>query len=247
MRLDETLRRAYRALDGIPIVGTDMRKLADRSLRPVYLGCHARVTLLRKRYGRGVYGAVWRNTRSGYERFYGDAELLDEYMTPERIGFYDAVAEVCAALRPSSVIDVGCGTGHLLAAISDRLRGGIELVGVDFAASGIARLAELLPEAEGVVADIATLDLGERAFDLVVCTEVLEHLREPDHAVRVLDLLRRPGRGVIVITVPDGVHDTYEGHVNFWTDATLEALLAPFGVVEIGRVGPSDDLLAVVR
>ena len=201
---------------------------------------------MRNRHGRGVYAAVWRNTKDGYERLYADSELLEEYETPDRAAFHAAVATICAGFQPASVVDVGCGAGHLLAQIDERMSGRAELVGVDHAVSGIERLRQRLPGAEGIVADIGQLDLGDRRFDLVVCTEVLEHLDEPAVAVSALGRLRAVD-GVVVVTVPDGAHDTWEGHVNFWTDAELAALLAPIGGVEVDRIGPTDDLLAIVR
>jgi 2-polyprenyl-3-methyl-5-hydroxy-6-metoxy-1,4-benzoquinol methylase len=244
--VEAALRRAYRGLGALPVVGQPAKKVADAAVRPAYLGLRGRLTLMRRRYGSGAYAAVWRNTQSGYERLYGDPALIDEYLTAERLAFYDAVAEVCVALQPASVVDVGCGAGNLLAAISARSEGNVELVGIDHAPAGIARLADALPDAEGIVADLRTVDLGGRKFELVVCSEVLEHLRDPNQAVHVLGALRRPG-GTIVITVPDGACDTYEGHVNFWTESTLASLLAPAGVVDVQRIGPSGDLLAIVR
>lgn len=51
-----------------------------------------------------------------------------------------------------------------------------------------------------ILADLHDLPLAEGAFDFVVCTEVLEHVRDP---VRVLEELRRvlrPGGGLLLTT-----------------------------------------------
>ena len=55
--------------------------------------------------------------------------------------------------------------------------------------------------AADVVADLHNLPLAECSFDFVLCTEVLEHLANPERALRELRRVLRPG-GRILITVP---------------------------------------------
>jgi 2-polyprenyl-3-methyl-5-hydroxy-6-metoxy-1,4-benzoquinol methylase len=183
-----------------------------------------------------------RNTRRGYDKFFGSDEYLRQYLDEERLRFFREVADVCAALRPDSVLDVGCGTGHLLAEIAER-GAATRLVGFDHSKQAIRRARRLVPEAELIVADLFKLSLAEE-FDLITCTEVLEHLRRPDHAMRVLVGCCRPG-GHVVITVPDGAVDTWEGHVNFWDEHQLQGFLRPYGLQQVRRA--TGDLLAVCR
>ena len=246
MGLKHLLRRAYRGLGSVPVVGRAARATADALVKPAAIRVEAWAFGMRQRHGRGAYAATVSNTRSGYDRLYREPALLREYLTAERSSFYEALAGYCVTYRPRSLVDVGCGSGHLLSAISDRLGADVELVGIDHAPSGIDRLGELVPNAEGIVADIVDLDLGGRTFDLVVCSEVLEQLEEPRVALSTLERLRSPG-GTILITVPDGEQDSFAGHVNFWSDAGLARFLAPVGVAEVRRIGPSDDLLAILR
>jgi len=167
-----------------------------------------------------------RNTRRAYQRVYRDRRLLDEYLAPSRLRFYEEVADACAGFEPRRVVDVGCGTGHLLAALSERIQ--LErAVGVDHAAAGLVVGRALLPAAEFVEADIYHLRLAE-AFDLVVCTEVLEHLKGPERALETLARLCADD-GVILVTVPDGRDDEFEGHVNFWGPDEFRALLSGYG------------------
>jgi 2-polyprenyl-3-methyl-5-hydroxy-6-metoxy-1,4-benzoquinol methylase len=193
---------------------------------------------------RSVKVVARRNDRRGFERIYSDADLRAEYLGPARLAFYDEVAAICKGLNPKMVIDVGCGTGHLLAAVARECAGVRQLVGVDYAKAAIEQLRSVVPEAQGVVASIYDLDLGER-FDLVLCTEVLEHLREPSRALGVLRSLCRSG-GHLVLSVPDGETDDYEGHLNFWDARAFEAFLSAVGdtVVRRSREG---DLIGVVR
>jgi 2-polyprenyl-3-methyl-5-hydroxy-6-metoxy-1,4-benzoquinol methylase len=186
-----------------------------------------------------------RNTRRAYERVYADDTLMNEYLTPERLDFYEEVTDLCAPWRPRSVIDLGCGTGNLLHAIVQRTSP-IRVVGIDHAAAGILRARQLVPSGEFEARDMYELDCDE-TFELVLCTEVLEHLANPDSIMRVLTRLCA-STGAIVITVPDGAVDSWEGHRNFWTEPELATFLQKYGRVDVSRMPRAETtLLAVVR
>ena len=170
-------------------------------------------TDLRNRHARTASNITRRNSRSAYRRVYGDERLLAEYLTPHRLRWYDDTVEACLPLRPRRVVDVGCGTGDLLHRLADRTD--LEyVVGIDYASSGLDRARRLLPDARFIEADICRFRLPE-TFDLVLCTEVLEHLSKPAQAMETLVRLCSRA-GTIVVTVPDGAQDAWEGHVNFW-------------------------------
>jgi 2-polyprenyl-3-methyl-5-hydroxy-6-metoxy-1,4-benzoquinol methylase len=67
-------------------------------------------------------------------------------------------------LRPTTVLDAGCGTGRVAIELA---RHGIEVVGADLNASMLDTARGLAPQLEWIEADLATLDLG-RTFDVVV-------------------------------------------------------------------------------
>lgn len=104
------------------------------------------------------------------------------------------------------VLDIGCGAGLLLGSFSDRkwVR-----VGADIDPKAIDAARRRYPDVEFHVAD-ATCDLtqllGEAGFDVVVSTEVIEHVASPAALVRNAHRLLRPG-GVFVLSTP------YHGHL----------------------------------
>jgi 2-polyprenyl-3-methyl-5-hydroxy-6-metoxy-1,4-benzoquinol methylase len=195
---------------------------------------------------RSVKNLTRMNTRQAYEAVYGGADLLAEYLGPERVRFYEEVATVCARLEPSRLIDVGCGTGDLLAAIVSRLPAIEEVVGVDHTEAGLARLSELVPTAGRICGDLFEIDLPSRPFDLVVCTEVLEHLDRPDEALLILSGLCSED-GNVLITVPDGEQDSFEGHVNFWGEEAFRDLVSRYGRADVTRIEGGRTLMALLR
>jgi 2-polyprenyl-3-methyl-5-hydroxy-6-metoxy-1,4-benzoquinol methylase len=183
------------------------------------------------------------NSRRAYDALYGSRALLDEYLDPSRLAFYDEVAAACAELRPASTVDLGCGSGHLLRALLHRLPE-TRALGVDHAPSGIDVARELVPEARFMVGDLYRISPPER-FELVLCTEVLEHLARPREGLeRIVEWCAEGGR--VAITVPDGAWDAFEGHVNFWSEDDLRAFLAPCGLESITRIDEGRTLLAVL-
>jgi 2-polyprenyl-3-methyl-5-hydroxy-6-metoxy-1,4-benzoquinol methylase len=99
---------------------------------------------------------------------------------------------------------VGCGTGAALARLRRthgvRWAGGVELVP---AAAAEAR-AHLDAVWEGDVEELA-LPIPPASLDLVLCLDVLEHLRDPWAAAARLAALLRPG-GALVASVPNAQH-----------------------------------------
>jgi SAM-dependent methyltransferase len=232
-------RRVVVLVKGIPVLGPLVRGLYHACL-----GLRERWRTFRANHAFTVPNVTRRNTRRGYEKLFASDQLLDEYLGSQRMSFYDEVADVCAAFGPREVVDVGCGSGHLLRALADRTPDA-RFVGVDFSKNAIRRARGLLPGARWLVGDAYAPPLGEQRFDLVLCTEVLEHLERPRDA---LDALVRlcARNGHVILTVPDGELDDWEGHVNFWSESDLATFLARVGVPEIRRIDGGRALLAVI-
>jgi len=162
------------------------------------------------------------NTRENMDAFYADPHLMTHYFTKERLAFYERVHQELADLhfKPAEILDVGCGTGHLLARLAE-LYPGAKTCGVDFSREAIDRAHGLHPGSTFEVLSIFEVEKLGRQFDLVICTEVIEHLEDADVAVEKLLDVCRPG-GVVVITVPHGRQDTFPGHFNFWTPESFK-------------------------
>jgi SAM-dependent methyltransferase len=120
--------------------------------------------------------------------------------------------------RIASVLEIGCGTGQFASFLVER--GIANYVGFDFSPQAVALAKERCPSLEFVVADARHSELLHRPdYDVVVCTEVLEHI----HAD--LEVLQRVRPGTrCFLTVPNF---PYPSHVRHF--ATAEAVGTRYG------------------
>lgn len=154
-----------------------------------------------------------------------------------------------ADLRPSTVLDVRCGEGYLTEIIAS-LTGSALVIGLDVdhgflhekAAARVDRL---------VTSRLPNLPFGDRSFDLVVLSEVLEHIEEPGYAIMEV---ARVCRNHAIVTVPleplwrlgNLLRLSYvrrlgntPGHVQHFTTRILTRTLMPhFSRVIVRRVLP---------
>lgn len=126
-----------------------------------------------------------------------------------------------------AITDVGCGYGGLLA-IAHEMYPGAALCGVECAHSAVEFMARRRSYIRGAYADLeaeGTLFAGAvgGSHDIVLCTEVLEHLAWPELALANL-LSLRPSRA-IALTVPQGRLDTASQHINFWSPESWRAFI----------------------
>lgn len=105
------------------------------------------------------------------------------------------------------VLDVGCNTGILLIPLLEK---GVDVVGVDISESDIKKTRKKLKEKDfstklALVADAKKLPFKQNTFDVVLLSDILEHVSCPEmvavEAYRVL----KPG-GYIFATVPNEWH-----------------------------------------
>ena len=108
-------------------------------------------------------------------------------------------------LRGQRVLDVGSSHGGMVMALAEQ---GSQAVGIEIeprrSQVGCERVRELGYEIEWHTGDICDPDLAARLgdFDAVICQDVLEHVMDPQCAIRHLCALLRPG-GIIYLAVPN--------------------------------------------
>ena len=157
------------------------------------------------------------------------------------------IGEVKPGLR---ILDVGCGNGFVCGELIKR---GCTVVGVDLGEQGIrlARIAHPAGRFEVLSADRKIIQqLDEDPFDIVVSTEVVEHLYAPREWALGCHAALKPG-GKLICTTPfhgylknllislAGKWDSHAnplwdgGHIKLWSKQTLSALLQEAGFVNI--------------
>jgi len=162
---------------------------------------------------------------------------------------YAPLVDRLVGLAPGTeyALDVGCGYGALLAALSIRFQQtlGLELDPEIAAAARRAYRVEVAGER------IEALPLSDRSFDLITMNQILEHIEEPRELMAAARRLLAPG-GVLWISVPQGAslgmalrrgrHPTVATHmhVNLFDAGSLRALVEGAGL-RVDRLTSDDD------
>ena len=141
-----------------------------------------------------------------------------------------------------SICDLGCGNGH----ITGRLAAlGYRVTGVDASASGIQIAQRAYPTVEFVHA-LVDRDLNLGQFDLVISSDVIEHLYRPSDLLEAATSQLKPGGQILLGTPYHGylknlmlaatgkldahfsaLHDG--GHIKFFSVNTLSKLMRDHG------------------
>lgn len=157
-----------------------------------------------RHYDSGKNSSVWqsvflRNQRYLYEKWGFDMTYYS-YARSELVSLIEAEREKDAEF---SVLEVGCGLGATLGAIEmlypEAKVHGIEIV------SKVANIGRQLYDI--IEGDIETMQLPykPRQFDYIILGDVLEHLRDPEGALRRLDAFLAED-GCFICSIPNVMH-----------------------------------------
>ena len=154
----------------------------------------------------------------------------------------------------SRILDIGCGNGrHVCEAY--RLRDA-SVAGADLDFKNVLEARERLRFHDQLgehgggtwhlnVADIGHLPYNSRVFDLVICSEVMEHIQDEHAAISELKRVLKPGQ-FLALSVPrnlpervcwllsDEYHQVNQGHVRIYTKEAMIHLFESNGFTLLG-------------
>lgn len=191
--------------------------------------------------------------------YYDSSGFLIRSIEQKRLAI---IEEMMAARRGDRILEVGCGGGHVLRRFPQA-----KLTGVDVSGEMLTKAERNLAgyDFELLKGDIADLGLADESFDGIVCTEVLEHVLEPERILAQMCRVARRGAR-IVVTFPNDVlinrikaairathltslppfrriawgGDHY--HLHVWSVKQMRALLSDYFVVQREAFAPASAL-----
>lgn len=150
--------------------------------------------------------------------------------------FYKKIFFILKSKKIKSVVDIGCGEGFGMEQLYKNHIGN-SYVGLDSSSVALKTAKKIHPQFKYVKGSIYNSPFRDKQFDLVMCSEVLEHLTYPDKAILEL---QRISKKYILISVPfepwfrimnfaRGKYlanlGNHPEHINWWGKRSLRELL----------------------
>lgn len=158
--------------------------------------------------------------------------------------FFTSVSRKIRQIHPVNVFEFGCGEGLFLQELKKR---GLEFdtfVGLDLRRDAVEIAKELHPEHSFVEADLLSWHYPEKSFDLVIASQVLEHLPQPG---KFLERLVAYSSEYLLLTVPwepwfrlmnllrgrdVGRLGNHPEHINQWGMRQFESMVATYASIQ---------------
>jgi len=146
-------------------------------------------------------------------------------------------------INPNSILDIGCGEGEFASQILRIYKG--EYIGTDLSSNMLKKAKKVMPVFKSNVYNLSL----QRKFDLVICLEVLEHLRKPkialkniknvsDTAIISVPFQKLMSLGNLIRGKYIKTLGRYPDHINSWNYISFKHLLKKyFKKVYIQHVG----------
>jgi len=113
---------------------------------------------------------------------------------------FDAIQRYGTA-HPGRALEIGPGSGLYLPLLANRFQ---EVIAADIEDAYLNHANTLVaahPNLRPVVDDITRSRLPQRSFDLILCTEVVEHIADSARAIAEMHRLLKPG-GFLILSTP---------------------------------------------
>lgn len=150
--------------------------------------------------------------------------------------FFSNLISSIKSLKIESILDAGCGEGFTMNKLEENGIGK-KIEGIEYEKDAINFGKKLFPNLIIKQGSIYKLPYRNRSFDVVICTEVLEHLKEPAKAITEM---LRVSKKYLILSVPNDPLFMFSnfirgknlsrfgndpGHINHWNPSGLRRFL----------------------
>lgn len=179
---------------------------------------------------------------SSPDRFYQESKLTDVQAPASMDKYKDIIDFICSKYPGGKLLDVGAGIGSLISILSKK---GINCTGLEPSKeqADYAHALGLKVVNEFLIEDL----FPKKSFDVITLIQVLEHLPDPTHSLKIASQYLREN-GTIIISVPSynnprfllyratGLktlvkRDFIAPHLFYYTPDTLQKIVKAAGLV----------------
>lgn len=170
-----------------------------------------------------VLNAIDYNKQYNANKFYSSKTAITKYYDKSRLNSFNEILQI---VKPeidtfNKIVDAGCGSGWFTNMLTNEFINS-EVCGYDFSETAIEYSKQKYPSVK-----FKTFDLYKKfpyKCDLIFCFSVLEHLKYPKVVIQNF-ATTKTNTGRIILVVPNGKVDTFEGHIHFWSPESWELFL----------------------
>jgi len=172
-----------------------------------------------------------------YHSEYTKSALLKDYSLRSRLHFF----QTHCVTKNARVLDYGCGTGAILTGLKDINKNGS--YGVDVSESAIEFAKSKFADYKWKRVSIGdVLPFSDASFDVVLSSEVIEHVFDVDAYLKELHRVLKPN-GILGLSCPfhgfikdllilvsgqfeNHFHNPYDPHIRFYSVKSIQRVLA---------------------
>jgi SAM-dependent methyltransferase len=157
-----------------------------------------------------IYEAIYKNVKivPGYNRYWNYLETVKSLNNPIEFlaniedtywGVKEALIQIVKNKSQTKILEIGSGLGYLTYSL---IKDGYHAVGLDISETAVKQAKETFGDYY-VCADLFDFSIrSPESFDIVILTEVIEHVDKPLDFIQAIMTLLKPG-GYAIITTPN--------------------------------------------
>lgn len=157
-----------------------------------------------------IYDHIYSNAKNvpGYDRYWRFMKLIKKSNNPLKVlsnvedtywGVKEALLKVVEDKATKKILEVGSGLGYLTYSL---IKAGYNIVGMDISETAVQKAKTIFGDYY-ICADLFEIARTQaESFDVIILTEVIEHVNRPLEFIEAIKQLLKPG-GHAIITTPN--------------------------------------------